>query len=160
MWKPLHSRRVLKSLRGSPKGKAQRGQYLLAVGLGCYKWYQSHTPRGVPVRRLSPKGEVDNRQYASKDTESRDGVDCAIPHRLERGAEHSLLGCGNLSLASPKKTISTSGGLGLGRLLSHYTHDQNMALAPFQELRTTEPKFSVILNRENDIAYEHVISTK
>ena len=26
----------LKTLRGSPKGKAQRGQYLLAVSLGCY----------------------------------------------------------------------------------------------------------------------------
>ena len=26
-----------KALRGSPKGKAQRGQYLLAVGLGHYK---------------------------------------------------------------------------------------------------------------------------
>ena len=28
-----------KALRGSPKGKAQRGQYLLAVDLGRYKWY-------------------------------------------------------------------------------------------------------------------------
>ena len=27
VWKPLLSRRVLKTLRGSPKGKAQRGQY-------------------------------------------------------------------------------------------------------------------------------------
>ena len=26
-----------KALRGNPKGKAQRGQYLLAVGLGRYK---------------------------------------------------------------------------------------------------------------------------
>jgi len=32
VWKPLTSRRVLKTLRGSPKGKAQRGQYLLAIG--------------------------------------------------------------------------------------------------------------------------------
>ena len=30
-----------KTLRGSPKGKPQREQYLLAVNLGCYKWYQS-----------------------------------------------------------------------------------------------------------------------
>ena len=36
VWKPLPSRRVLKTLRGSTKRKAQRGQYLLAVGLGCY----------------------------------------------------------------------------------------------------------------------------
>ena len=36
VWKPLPSRRVLKTLRGSPKGIAQRGQYLLMVGLGYY----------------------------------------------------------------------------------------------------------------------------
>ena len=38
VWKPLPSRLVLKTLRGSPKGKIQRGQYLLAVGLGRYKF--------------------------------------------------------------------------------------------------------------------------
>ena len=33
-----------KTLRGSLEGKVQRGQYLLAMGLGlgCYKWYQNH----------------------------------------------------------------------------------------------------------------------
>ena len=36
------NRRILKTLRGSPKVKVQRGQYLLAVGLNYYKWYQSH----------------------------------------------------------------------------------------------------------------------
>ena len=36
VWKPLSSRHVLKTLRGSLKGKVQRGQYLLAVGLGGY----------------------------------------------------------------------------------------------------------------------------
>ena len=36
VWKPLPSRHVLKTLRRNPKGKAQRGQYRLAVGLGCY----------------------------------------------------------------------------------------------------------------------------
>ena len=56
MWKPLPSRHVLKTLRGSPKGKAERGQYLLTVSLGCYKWYQSQTPSGVPARMLSPEG--------------------------------------------------------------------------------------------------------
>ena len=40
----------------SLKGKAQRGQYLLAVGLGHYKWYQSKTPRDVPASRLSLEG--------------------------------------------------------------------------------------------------------
>ena len=38
---------------GSPKEKAQRGQYLLAVGLSCYQWYQSQTLGDVPARRLS-----------------------------------------------------------------------------------------------------------
>ena len=33
VWKPLLSRRVLKTLRASSKGKAQREQYLLAVNL-------------------------------------------------------------------------------------------------------------------------------
>ena len=60
-----------KVLKGSPKGKVQGGQYLLVVGLGSYKWYQSQTPDdvlafslfpeggqtqgGVPVRTLGPK---------------------------------------------------------------------------------------------------------
>ena len=45
VWKPLPSKRVLKTLRGSPKGKAQRGQYLLAVSLGYYR--NSRRTRGT-----------------------------------------------------------------------------------------------------------------
>ena len=56
VWKPLPSRRVLKTLRESLKGKAQRGQYLLAVCLSCYKWYQSQTLGDVLMRRLFSKG--------------------------------------------------------------------------------------------------------
>ena len=41
---------------GSPKGKAQRGQYLLAVDLGRYKWYQSQTPDDVPAFSMFPEG--------------------------------------------------------------------------------------------------------
>ena len=41
VWKPLFSRRVLKTLRESSKRKAQREQYLLVVDFGHYKWYQS-----------------------------------------------------------------------------------------------------------------------
>ena len=37
VWKPLPSRRVLKTLWGSPKGKAQSGQNLVAVGLDRYR---------------------------------------------------------------------------------------------------------------------------
>ena len=51
VWKPLPSGRVWK-----PWGEAQREQYLLAVGLGCYSWYQSQTLGGVPVRTVSPEG--------------------------------------------------------------------------------------------------------
>ena len=36
VWKPSPTKRVLKTLRGSSKGKAQREQYLLAVSLGRY----------------------------------------------------------------------------------------------------------------------------
>ena len=56
MWKPLPSRRVLETLKGSLKGKTQRGQYLLAAGLVRYKWYQSQTPGDVPTRRVSLEG--------------------------------------------------------------------------------------------------------
>ena len=41
VWKPLPSRHVLKTLKGSPEGKTQKGQYLQVVDLGYYKWYQS-----------------------------------------------------------------------------------------------------------------------
>ena len=34
----------------------QGGQYLLAVDLGCYKWYQSQTPDSVPATTLKPQG--------------------------------------------------------------------------------------------------------
>ena len=56
VWKPLSSIRILKTLRENSKGKAQRGQYLLDVCLGRYKWDQSQTPGNVPARRLSSKG--------------------------------------------------------------------------------------------------------
>ena len=36
---PLRNRRILKTLRRSSKRKAQRGQYLLAVGLSCYMFH-------------------------------------------------------------------------------------------------------------------------
>ena len=55
VWKLLPSRHVSKILMGSPIKKAQRGQYLLAAGLGYYKWYQSQTMGDVPARRLSPE---------------------------------------------------------------------------------------------------------
>ena len=45
-----------KDLRESLKGKAQRGQYLLTVDLGCHKWYQRQTLDDVPAFLLFPEG--------------------------------------------------------------------------------------------------------
>ena len=56
IWKPLLDSIVLKTLRGSLKGKIQREKYLLAVGLDLYKSYQSQTLSDVPANRLSPEG--------------------------------------------------------------------------------------------------------
>ena len=49
MWKLLHSRRVLKTLRENPKGRAQGEQYLL-------RWAWVITQR-VPTKTLDPEGE-------------------------------------------------------------------------------------------------------
>ena len=38
VWKPLPSKHVLKTLRGSQKEKVQRGEYRLAVGLNRYTY--------------------------------------------------------------------------------------------------------------------------
>ena len=45
-----------KALKGSVKGKAQRRQYLLAMDLGRYKWYQSQTLDDVSAFSLFPEG--------------------------------------------------------------------------------------------------------
>ena len=89
MWKPLPNRRVLKTLRGSLKGNAERGQYLLAVSLGCYKWYQRQTPGDVPAKRLSlergwTRGGVPTRMLGLEG-----GWIGEVPHRLENGTSAS-----------------------------------------------------------------------
>ena len=53
---PFPNQTRFKALRGSVKGKAQRGQYLLAMDLGRYKWYQSQTPDDVSAFSLFPEG--------------------------------------------------------------------------------------------------------
>ena len=86
MWKPL--------LEGNRKGKAQRGQYLLAVDLGSYKWYQSQALGDAPARRLNPEvgwiGGSHIEMSVSKDVGPQRGVDCEIPYRLGRRTKHSL----------------------------------------------------------------------
>ena len=102
MWKPSPGRHVLKALRESPKEKVQKGQYQLAVDLGCYKWYQSQTPDNVrqcvillAVLKVSsfslfPRG-VDTRRCASKDAGPKGRVDLGtIPHQLEEGKSSSV----------------------------------------------------------------------
>ena len=49
VWKPLRSSRVLKILKESPKGKVQRGQYLLAVGRGLGRYILSLHPHNSEV---------------------------------------------------------------------------------------------------------------
>ena len=39
-----------------PRGEAQREQYLLAMGQGRYKWYQSQTLDDVSAFSLFPEG--------------------------------------------------------------------------------------------------------
>ena len=90
--------------------KPERGeQYLLTVGLGCYKWYQRQTPNGVPTRTLGPqKGWImrshvnwrEERSIAYKRVETS-----PYPTRF-RNFE------GKLKRKSSKRTISTSGGHG------------------------------------------------
>ena len=81
VWKPLLSRRVLKTLRGSLEGKTQRGQYLLAVGLSCYikcgifsvgeenkiffikVWKPFPSRRVLKTSRGSLKGKAQRKQY-------------------------------------------------------------------------------------------------
>ena len=50
-------------------------------GLGLLQMGSEPNTVGVLARMLAPKE-----------------VDCEIPHRLERGTKHFLLGCGSLSL--------------------------------------------------------------
>ena len=80
-----------KNLEGKPERESPKRQYLLAVGLGRYKWYQSQTPGDVPAKRLSPgggwtRGGVLARTLAPKGGE----VDREIPHRLGRRTKHPL----------------------------------------------------------------------
>ena len=140
VWRPLPSINIFKMLKESPKEKAQRGQYLLAMSLGHYQWYQSQTPDDVSTKRLSPKGgghEAMRQQGRWAPNEGGLGiphrlekgikVDCEIPHRLRN--ETFFIRCGNLPQQTPfknlkgkferessKKTISVSNRL---RLLQH-----------------------------------------
>ena len=84
VWKPLPSKRVSKTLRGSPKRKAQRGQYLLVVSLGYYKWYQSQTPNDMLARRLNSKGGG-HEAVCQQGCWAPKGVYWGVPHWLEKG---------------------------------------------------------------------------
>jgi len=69
VWKPLTSRRVLKTSRGSLKGKAQRWQYLLEVGLGCYKRKlgpeKSWTEESITTTIQPERNQLNNASFPS-----------------------------------------------------------------------------------------------
>ena len=69
------------------------------MGLAYYKWYQSQTLGGIPTRTLGLKGGVDceiphrleRETSVNEDARPRKGVvDCEISYQLERGTKHSL----------------------------------------------------------------------
>ena len=68
VWKPPSSRHVLKTLRENSK------RTISASG---------------GFERLKMVLETDTGQCASEDADPK-GVDCEIPHQLERGTKHSL----------------------------------------------------------------------
>ena len=60
--------------------------------LDCYKWYPSQTSGDVPAKTLDPKGvdcEVPH-QLERRKTLDPKGVDCEVPHQLERRKKHFL----------------------------------------------------------------------
>ena len=85
----------------------QRGQYLLAVGLGCYKWYQSQTPSSVPSEDVGlPRGWIVRSHIGRREERSTPykGVE-TYPYQTR----FKLMAIRN----GPKWTVSVSGGLGL-----------------------------------------------
>ena len=138
MWKPLASSRVLETSRGSSKGKAQRGQYLLTVGLGRYKWYKSQILGDVPVRRMSPEegwtqGGVPARTLAPKGGRLGESTSIGEENECQQGRwSPKEVSVGEKNVAffismwkllpskcvlktlrkSPKRIIYASGGLG------------------------------------------------
>ena len=89
VWKPLSSRRVLKTLEGKPERESQKRTISASGGLGPLQWYQSQRSDDVPARRLFPEGG-DTRRCATKDAEPLKEVDwVGVPHRLEKGSSAS-----------------------------------------------------------------------
>ena len=103
-----------KVLRGSLKGKAQRGKYLLVVDLGHYKWYQSQTQDDVPAFSLFPKGGQTRGGVPVRTLGLKRGVDLgAVPHRLEEGKSAS-------EDAGPRRGVDCDAPHWLGRRKNHH----------------------------------------
>ena len=66
-------------------GKSQSRQYLLSMDLGCYKWYQSQTPDGVPAMTKFSRGvnQSQTPDGVPAMTKFSRGVNCEITRRLE-----------------------------------------------------------------------------
>ena len=68
------SNRHILSFERKSERESQRGQYVLAVDLGCYKWYlvEPDTRRYASLLAVPQRG-VDTRWYASKDVGPKGG---------------------------------------------------------------------------------------
>ena len=92
MWKSLPSRRILKTLRESPKRIISTSD-----GLGLLQMVLESDTERCANEDVGPRRGVDceiphrleRGASASEDTEPRRGVDCEIPHPLERGTSAS-----------------------------------------------------------------------
>ena len=112
LWKLLPNRCVLKTLRESLKGKVQREQYLLAVDFGLLQMVsEPDSGRGASEETEPQRGGHEavcqqgrwvpkrgglgiphrlEKKWVSARTLGLEGVDCEIPHQLERRTKHSL----------------------------------------------------------------------
>ena len=73
-------------MRGSSKGKAQRGQYL-AGGLGPLQMASEPDTKRCASEEADPLRGVDMRRCASKDAKPRRGVDWGCPTSIGEGNE-------------------------------------------------------------------------
>ena len=93
----------------------QSGQYLLAVGLDCYKWYQSQIPGNVPARTLGPHGGWIVRSHIGLR-----GEEAFLVRVWKLLPKHTCFKTVRLMAIRnvPRWTISVSNGLGLLQIVS------------------------------------------
>ena len=90
VWKPLPSKRVLKTLRGSSKGKAQRGQHLLAVSLDRYTYEGLMFFKALTMYSIFCSIHFDN-QLLSGNNYLMGPLCCIFCKRTTKDLDHTLL---------------------------------------------------------------------